>query len=178
MATINNITEVTNGSIVSNEWVGTGMFDVLMNAVNKNIETQFNKGRITGAQYAEVYLGGLQAVLQQSIAYALDADVKAAQVDSVTTDTAVKLRDMTEKELSGAKQREVLESQKALYTRQKESFDDNKFQKVLETQIAYHQMTYADNPTPIVPDMILNNAVMDVFNKILTNQPVNVYAES
>jgi hypothetical protein len=49
---------------------------------------------------------------------------------------------------------------------------------VLETQIAYHQMTYADNPTPIVPDMILNNAVMDVFNKILTNQPVNVYAES
>jgi hypothetical protein len=178
MATVINIEQVTDGSVVNKEWVGTGVFDVLISAVNKNIEVQFNSGRITSSDYAQVYLGAMQAVLQQSIAYVLGVNKAEAETDDLLATTGLKERDMTEKELSGAKQREVLESQKALYTRQKESFDDNKFQKVLETQIAYHQMTYADNPTPIVPDMILNNAVMDVFNKILTNQPVNVYAES
>jgi hypothetical protein len=207
--TDNTIEEITNGNITGGEWIGTGIFDVLINAVNKNIEVQFNKGRITSTQYSDVYLGGLQAVLQQSIQFVLQADTSAAQTadiiastaikqreiaekeatgikqrevlqaqaDDTIASTAIKQREIVEKEASGAKQREVLDAQKQLYTRQKDSFDDNKYQKILEAQLAYHQMTYADNPSPIIPDMILNNAVMDVFNKVMSNQPVSVYAE-
>jgi hypothetical protein len=175
--TDNTIEEITNGNITGGEWIGTGIFDVLINAVNKNIEVQFNKGRITSTQYSDVYLGGLQAVLQQSIQFVLQADTSAAQTADIIASTAIKQREIAEKEASGSKQREVLDAQKQLYTRQKDSFDDNKYQKILEAQLAYHQMTYADNPSPIIPDMILNNAVMDVFNKVMSNQPVSVYAE-
>ena len=74
---------ITNGSIVNNEWVGTGVFDGLMHAVNKNIEVQYNNGRIAGQDYANIYLGGLQAVLQQSIMFVLQKDTNDAQAAEI-----------------------------------------------------------------------------------------------
>ena len=81
MATIIDLDSITNGMLVNNEWVGTGVFDTLIAAVNKNIEIQFNKGRITGSNYADVYLGSMQAVLQQSIEFLLRKDLTEAQID-------------------------------------------------------------------------------------------------
>jgi hypothetical protein len=66
---ITDITDVTDGAIVSTEWEGSGIFDVLMAAVNKNIEVQYLKGRLKGADYATVYLGSIQAVLAESTQY-------------------------------------------------------------------------------------------------------------
>lgn len=77
------LTDLTNGSTVNQEWQGTGVFDVLIAAVNKNIEIQYQKGRITGSDYAQVYLGGMQAVLQQAVQWVLQADTNAAQVDDI-----------------------------------------------------------------------------------------------
>lgn len=82
MATI-NITDITNGNVQGIEWVGTGIFDVLMNAVNKNIDIQYQNGRITGSDYANVYLSSIQAVLQQSITFVLQKQISE-------TDTALK----------------------------------------------------------------------------------------
>lgn len=81
MATEINLSDLTSGTIVNQEWSGSGVFDTLMSAVNKNIEVQFNKGRITGHNYAEVYLGGIQAVLQQSVEFLLRKDLTEAQID-------------------------------------------------------------------------------------------------
>ncbi len=81
MATEINLSDLTNGTIINQEWSGSGVFDQLMAAVNKNIEVQFNKGRITGHNYAEVYLGGIQAVLQQSVEFLLRKDLTEAQID-------------------------------------------------------------------------------------------------
>ena len=81
--TTTELTDLTNGSIVNQEWQGTGVFDVLIAAVNKNIEIQYQKGRITGNDYAQVYLGGMQAVLQQAMQWVLQADTNAAQVDDI-----------------------------------------------------------------------------------------------
>ena len=79
------IADVTNGTLdASNNWVGTGVFDKLVNAVNKNIEGQYNKGRITGSDYAQVYLSSLQTVISQSIQYALQEKVAEAQIDLYT----------------------------------------------------------------------------------------------
>jgi hypothetical protein len=81
MATEIEIVDLTNGSIVNQEWVGTGVFDALMTAVNKNIEIQYQKGRITGQDYAQVYLGALQSTLQQSVEFLLRKELTEAQTD-------------------------------------------------------------------------------------------------
>ena len=75
--------DITNGSVVEGVWTGTGVFDKLLAAVNKNIELQYTAGRIKGADYANVYLGGMQSVLQQSIEYVLREKLIAAQIDDV-----------------------------------------------------------------------------------------------
>lgn len=82
MATEIEITDLTNGTIVNQEWSGSGVFDQLMAAVNKNIEIQFNKGRITGSDYAQAYVQSLQATLQQSVEFLLRKDLTEAQIDS------------------------------------------------------------------------------------------------
>jgi hypothetical protein len=81
--TTTELTDLTNGNVVNGEWAGTGVFDMLMSAVNKNIEIQYQKGRITGNDYAQVYLGGVQAVLQQSVQWVLQVDTNDAQVDDI-----------------------------------------------------------------------------------------------
>jgi len=59
-----DITDITTGT--KN---GTGYFDKFMDSINVHIEDQFVQGRITGKDYATVYLGALQAALQQAVAY-------------------------------------------------------------------------------------------------------------
>ena len=82
MATDIQITDLTDGVLSpADEWVGSGIFDKLIAAVNSNIEGQFNKGRIKGADYANVYLGSIQSVLQQSLQYVLQEKQTEAQVD-------------------------------------------------------------------------------------------------
>lgn len=76
------ITDLTNGSITNQEWQGTGVFDKLVSAVNKNIEIQYQKGRITGSDYAQVYVQSLQATLQQAVEFLLRKDLLEVQIDS------------------------------------------------------------------------------------------------
>jgi hypothetical protein len=51
---------------------GTGAFDVLMRATKKHLQEEFENQRITGSEYATVYLGALAAVLQTSIQFLLN----------------------------------------------------------------------------------------------------------
>jgi len=81
---------------------GSGVFDNLMEAVNVHLDAQYNSGRLTGKDYASVYLGALQSTIQQSISFILGEqaadkqaellakqvateDKKAADVASTTT---------------------------------------------------------------------------------------------
>ena len=84
------VEDITNGSVVGDVWTGTGVFDKLLAAVNKNIELQYTLGRIKGTDYANVYLGGMQSVLQQSIEYVLREKLIAAQVDDIIKGIEVK----------------------------------------------------------------------------------------
>jgi hypothetical protein len=67
---------------------GTGVFDVLMRANKVHLDAEFNKNRIKGPEYATVYLGSLETVLQQSMSFllqrekiALEAELMAQQVE-------------------------------------------------------------------------------------------------
>jgi hypothetical protein len=118
MATEIEIVDLTNGSVVNQEWVGSGVFDALMAAVNKNIEIQYQKGRITGQDYAQVYLGALQSTLQQSVEFLLRKDLTEVQIDDARKDIETKERQMVLQEskladdlLTSAKQRTILDTE-------------------------------------------------------------------
>lgn len=66
---------------------GSGVFDTLMRSMKAHLETEYQKGRIKGAEYSTVYLGSLTAVLDASLNFllqrekvALEAELMAQQV--------------------------------------------------------------------------------------------------
>jgi len=75
------ITDVTNATATV---AGTGIFDVLIDQVEIRLDQQFLKQRISGTDYATVYLGAMTAVLQQSIAFALQQEEAGLNADKVT----------------------------------------------------------------------------------------------
>jgi len=116
-----NISDVTNAG-------GTGTFDVLMAAVGTQVELQYAANRITGSDYANVYLGSIQAALTQSIQFNLQEQLVEAQVAGVLADNLLKAkqllqvvkqtdvteREMVEKESTGAKQRTILDTEESI----------------------------------------------------------------
>ena len=97
-----NLNELTNGSINRTEptkpyWQGTAVFDVLMKSVNDNINIQYETNRITGADYAKVYLAGIETCIRESINFLLqkaavekDVDLKAQQILSMQSEDSIK----------------------------------------------------------------------------------------
>ena len=57
--------------MLDNVVTGTGVFDDMMETVNAHMAAQFNLGRITGSDYATVYLTAMQATVQQAVAYTI-----------------------------------------------------------------------------------------------------------
>ena len=55
----------------TNLGLGQGTFDQLMLAVQHHLDTQFNQNRITGPQYAEVYVQSVQAAMTSATQYLL-----------------------------------------------------------------------------------------------------------
>lgn len=145
-----NVDDITNSG-------GTGVFDKLMESINSQIETQYLNNRITGADYANVYLGSVQAALSQSIQFTLQEQLTEAQVEGVLADNVLKAkqlelatkdleiktyelantlpaqlakiqkdtdvteRQMVEAELTGTKQRTLLDTEEELKTAQVKS---------------------------------------------------------
>lgn len=78
------VAEVTNKTDVL---PGTGVFDVLMASTNLHLTEQYNENRITGAEFATVYLGALQAVLAQSISFTLGKQAADKQAELLIAQT-------------------------------------------------------------------------------------------
>jgi len=57
----------------------SGVFDVLMKSIETALDQQFKDDKLTGAEYANVYLGSIQAAMQQAVAYVLGVDIANAQ---------------------------------------------------------------------------------------------------
>ena len=70
------VERTTIETIVSNEPSTnySGFFVELMTSFNRYISEEYKANRLTGSQYAEVYLGGMQANLQAALAYAQHQD--------------------------------------------------------------------------------------------------------
>ena len=76
------ITEVTTKAVN-----GTGAFDTLMFSVDLHLHKEHSAGRITGNEYAQVYLSALQATMQQSIVFVLERQNASATADKTVAET-------------------------------------------------------------------------------------------
>ena len=90
-------TDLTDATaVVSGVSNGTGIFDKLMNSTVLYLDDQYNTGRIKGTDYANLLLGSIQAVLEQSVHLLLQKDLMAAQVEGITQDNLVKEQQVLE----------------------------------------------------------------------------------
>lgn len=76
--------DITIADVTTTLPTGDGVFDVLMRSIDLHLDKQYTYGRIKGADYATVYLGALQAVLQQSIAFVLAEQKAEKEIDLLT----------------------------------------------------------------------------------------------
>lgn len=94
MADLIEVTPITVEQLTESKVDGSGVFDTLMRSVNVHLLREFNSGRISNSDYAEVYLGGMQSVINQSIQFllskdkaTLEASLVEAQVKQVDANT-------------------------------------------------------------------------------------------
>ena len=107
MATLPAIEPISHADLTTKVVNGTGIFDELMTAAHAHLDQEWGKQRITGTQYAEVYLGQMTAVLQQSVAFLVQRD--AIYLNNLLTQAQI---DKANKELVLLdKQIELIEAQ-------------------------------------------------------------------
>ena len=152
----NGVVDYTNPALP--EWSGSGVFDKLMHAINGNILVQYESGRIKGPEYAQVYLGSMQTAVVEAMKFMLtkeqidkDLDLKQAQIDKLNDD-----------KLTSAKQR-------ALYQRQIEGFDDNKYQKLFESQLSSWGLMFSSGMLTEKPSIITGDEVSQLYTKLTTD---------
>jgi len=109
-----NIQEVTSNVTTSADNIveGSGIFDYLMETVTKHITAQYKLGRITGTEYATVYLGVIQATLSEAMKFTLEKGV-------IDADITLKGIQGSEAQATGTSDRALKGSQKLLVDTQK-----------------------------------------------------------
>lgn len=68
------ITPLTNADMTTGATDGTGTFDVLMQGMKAQLREEFDKGRITGAEYTKAYTSLVQSTMQFAVQYLLGRD--------------------------------------------------------------------------------------------------------
>lgn len=146
MTKIVDINDFSNGSIDNSnpqepKWEGTGVFDIIMKAANENIKIQNQTSRITGAEYAEVYLGTMQTAISEAMRFLLNKD-------------------------QSTKDLEVKQANIDLLNRQREGFDDNKYQKLFEAQMNAWALMFSSGLLTTQPSIISNDSASSLYNAL------------
>lgn len=92
---------ITTAQLTEKTLTGTGIFDELMSAMNVHLQKEYASNRIRGGDYANVYLGALNSVLQQSVAFLLQQEKAGHEADLVAQQVT-----------NAQKEHEVLHAQK------------------------------------------------------------------
>ncbi len=136
------IEEVTTGSIT-----GTGAFDKFMAGLDVHLIKEYQKGRLTGPDYAKVYLGSIQSALQLGMQFTFEkqqSDLLRAQVLLAQKETELKDKELqlADKELlikdqeilKSTKEVEVLEIQKGKIDQERQLLEQKKITESAQTQ--------------------------------------------
>ena len=159
-STLSNATTATDG---------TGNFDKLMKVVTLHVEAQFNAGRITGTDYATVYLGALQSTLAQAVTFTLNMNKANNEADLLaqkkTTEYAQTL--VTGETTPNANS--VTGKQITLFTEQAKGFKWNAENKYLKTLLDAYAINVsvskvADSATAILQGGTATTSIKGVID--------------
>ena len=179
MSTNVDFQKVTNATSIEN---GTGYFDKLMKTVNLHIDEQYKLSRLTGTDYATVYLGSMQSAMTEAMKFALQEQLTEAQTKLLEDQDAELLLNGTEnrklvnekvlneadKRLSTAKARDVQEAQRKLYARQLIGFDDSKAIKAFEAQTNAWALFSSSGMDTAMPSIFSDNNLTNTYTKLTT----------
>ena len=101
----------SNGELINGEWIGTGVFDKIMHAVNENVKKEYDANRITGENYGDVYLGGLQSAISEGMRYIMSSGSIEKDIESKDVAIAMQEVQLAENSEKWALQKKVLENQ-------------------------------------------------------------------
>ena len=164
-STLSNATAVGTGTAAD----GTGNFDQLMKVVTLHVEAQFNAGRITGTDYATVYLGALQSTLAQAVNFTLNMNKANNEADLLaqkkTTEYAQTL--VTGETTPNANS--VTGKQITLFTEQAKGFKWNAENKYLKTLLDAYAINVsvskvADSATAILQGGTATTSIKGVID--------------
>ena len=173
-----DIKDFSNGQIDTSNpqdpsWEGSGIFDVIIKAANENIKIQHKTSRITGAEYAEVYLGTMQSAISEAMKLVLQNDtlakeieLKEAQIAKINADKELINAQLLAYSEQQAKDLAVKQANIDLLNRQKEGFDDNKYQKLFEAQMNAWALMFSSGLLTTKPEIISNDSASSLYNTL------------
>ena len=173
-----DINDFSNGQIDNTnpqdpKWEGTGIFDVIIKAANENIKIQHKTSRITGAEYAEVYLGTMQSAISEAMKFVLQNDtlakeieLKEAQIAKINADKELINAQLLAYAEQQAKDLAVKQANIDLLNRQREGFDDNKHQKLFEAQMNAWALMFSSGILTTKPKIITDDAVSALYGTL------------
>jgi len=141
------------------------VFTTLSTALKTELDLQFTNRRIIGSEYANAYTQLMDTVLK--LAYGdqqaqanieltgADASFKATQAADITAKTQPSVN--------------LMNAQKDVYVRQKDGFDDNAKQKMLEVQLNAWGLMFSSGMLDTSPGIITNDSVSTLYANMKTN---------
>lgn len=80
---------LVEGDLTSRMVGGSGLFDGLMVALGSHLESQYDKGRIAGAEYTKAYIAAFEGAMGNAVQFLLSKDsafwqAQSAQVQAIT----------------------------------------------------------------------------------------------
>jgi hypothetical protein len=115
---------ISTGALTEASIEGVGVFDVLMQSATAHIDKEYERGRIKGGEYSQVYLGAMTAVMQQSVAFLLAKEKAGHEADLVAQEVT-----------NATKQFEVLHSQKCKLDAEFDVLQEQKLKVIAETAL-------------------------------------------
>ena len=165
--------QIDNANPQDPKWEGTGIFDVIIKAANENIKIQHKTSRITGAEYAEVYLGTMQSAISEAMKFVLQNDtlakeieLKEAQIAKINADKELINAQLLAYSEQQAKDLAVKQANIDLLNRQKDGFDDNKHQKLFEAQMNAWALMFSSGLLTTKPSIISNDSASTLYNTL------------
>ena len=166
--TIANLT--ANVSTDANNVVtGTGVFDDMMETVNAHMAAQFNLGRITGSDYATVYLTAMQATVQQAVAYTIGMQKGNAEESLLFQKEVTEFGQTLQTTKTTPNANSVLGKQITLYGEQAKGFKWNADQKYLKTLLDAWAINVSTAGTAVTTVTALNSTGTDGTNDQIAN---------
>lgn len=115
---------VDNSDLTERKVDGCGTFDILMSSVYAHLRTEFDKNRITGAEYTKAYIALTESVISNSVQFLLQKEnaywqAVAGQLEVVKTAKAIE--EIEQNIINKTKEALILDEQRKLVKEQMES---------------------------------------------------------